>query len=74
MTIDNTPTKIRAVLDKPGVYFAQTRGVFLIEIDDKQQVHQLRPHSFKRDGILDAEGWVEPDPQYPLRLFLLTEV
>jgi hypothetical protein len=60
MTEDNTPPAVKAVLDKPGKYvFIGTITAWLFEVDERGRVHQLKPSTMERDGILSAEGWSE---------------
>jgi len=60
MIVDNTPPAVKAVLDKPGKYvFIGAITMWLFEVDERGRVHQLKPSTMERDGILSPDGWSE---------------
>ncbi len=60
MKEDNTPPAVKAVLDKPGKYiFIGAITMWLFEVDDRGRVHQLKPSTMERDGILAPYRWRE---------------
>ena len=55
---DRTPVSVRAVLNKPGKYaFQEVDKCFYFEVDGESQVHQLKPDTLERDGVLSKSGW-----------------
>lgn len=52
---------IEDVLRTPGLYCYECDAwAFFFEVDAAGVVHQLKPHTMERDGVLSLEGWREP--------------
>ena len=56
----NVPKSVHAILGKPGIYrFDENVFYWFFEVDINQQVHQLNPRTWRRDGLLREDGWTE---------------
>lgn len=56
------PKCVLAVLDKPGKYSFEDHGyLWYFEVDEERRVHQLKPDTLKRDGVLSYNGWNCPE-------------
>lgn len=56
-SIDDLPTV-------PGLYMTVTNPdslashLFLLEVDEQGQIHQINFRSMSREGVLDRDGWI----------------
>lgn len=55
---------IQDILGTPGLYrYENDAWCFFFEVDANGVVHQLKPPTLERDGVLAPDRWLDPSPE-----------
>lgn len=54
--------EVSKMLKTPGIYLVtNSSNMFFVEVESDHVCHQLKPHTFERDGELASDGWSGSD-------------
>lgn len=53
-------SSIDIIKSNPGIWVLIMRGVVFIEVESNGTIHQLKPDTFERDGVLREDRWNMP--------------